>query len=78
MKREQLNEMKEATKYLQHWNQNRLSINLINNDTKTIQERSEGTMIDLNDLLEYLCEMTDKQLEKYDIHIEIIERNLAD
>jgi len=76
MKREQLNEMKEGTKYLQYWNQKRLSINLINNESKTIHERSEGNIVDLNDLLDYLLEMTDNQLEKYDIHVEIIESNL--
>jgi len=73
MKREQLNELKSQTKYLQHWYENRLSINLINNETKNISEKSEGSIVDLMDLVGFLEEMSDEQLKKYDIHIEIVE-----
>jgi hypothetical protein len=73
MKREQLNELKSQTKYLQHWYENRLSINLINNETRNISEKSEGSIVDLMDLVGFLEEMSDEQLKKYDIHIEIIE-----
>lgn len=76
MKREQLNDLKNSTKYIKHFYHKKVSICVINNKTKTIFEKSEGTFYDVCDLVDWLEQMTDTQLKKYDVHIEMMENNL--
>ena len=76
MKRKQLNELRNSTEYLKHFYHKKISISVINNQEKTIKEKTEGTIFDLCDLVDWFDEMNDEQLKKYDIHIEMIEESL--